>query len=104
MLTQSSLSLEYIRVPVSVKESGIAIDPTSDTVALAFPVEGVAPSQWEPGTWETDATTVPTTYLVRVLVGPSGDVELTAGLYDVWVRISDNPEIPARKAGNLQIV
>lgn len=104
MLTQSSLSLEYIRVPVSVKESGAPIDPTSDSVALAFPVEGEQPSLWNPGTWETDATTIPTTYLARVLVGPNGDIELTSGLYDVWVRITDNPEVPARKAGNLQIV
>lgn len=104
MLTQSSLSLEYIRVPVSVKESGSPIDPTSDSVALSFPTEGSAPTLWNPGTWETDATTTPTTYLARVLVGPNGDIELTAGLYDVWVRITDNPEVPARKSGNLQIV
>lgn len=105
MLSQSVDSLEYVLVPVSLKESGLLIDPTSDTVSLAFTAEGVAPvtGDWQTGTWETDATTTPDTYSARCLVGPNGDVTLAVGVYDVWVRVTDSPEVPVRKAGNLRI-
>ncbi len=32
----SSLSKEYVRVPVSAREDGAIVDPTSDVVAMAF--------------------------------------------------------------------
>jgi hypothetical protein len=34
------------------------------------------------------------TMQVRLLIGPSGDVQLTPGRYRLWVRIVDNPERP----------
>lgn len=106
MLSQSALSLEYVKVPVAARESGAAIDITSDVVEMAFTLQDVAPlsGDWEAAAWETDATTTPDTYLARCLVGPSGTATLTAGTYDVWVRVTDTPEIVARKAGNLEIV
>jgi hypothetical protein len=30
-------------------------------------------------------------------------VTLTDGLYDVWVRVTDSPEIPVKKAGQLEV-
>lgn len=106
MLTQAAASLEYVKVPVSLRESGSYIDPTGDTVQLAFMAEGEDPdvTDWHTGTWETDSTTVPTTYFARCLVGPTGDVVLVAGIYDVWIRITDSPEAPVLKTGNIQIV
>jgi hypothetical protein len=40
---------------------------------------------------------------VRVLVGPGGDITLTPGDWQEWVRILDNPEQPLRKPGVLVI-
>lgn len=106
MLTQSVLSLESVKVPVAVRLSGALINPTSDVVAMAFPAESVDPvtGDWQAAEWETDSSTVPVTYLAKCLVGPGGTIALSVGLYDVWVRVTDNPEVPARRAGNLEIV
>jgi len=99
----SSLSLEYVRVAVSATANGSVVNVSADIVTMAFPVTGVAPviGDWKSSSWETDATHTPATYYARCLVGPAGTVVLTAGTYDVWVKVTDNPEIPARKAGEL---
>ena len=99
----SSLSLEYVRVAVRATANGSAVDVSADTVTMAFPLAGVDPSvgDWKTSSWETDATSSPTVYYARCLVGPSGTVTLAEGTYDVWVKITDNPEVPARKAGEL---
>lgn len=104
-MNQSVLSLEYVRIPVSAKTSGVAVNPTSDSVLMAFPLEGVDPivGDWKTATWETDASTSPSTYFARCLVGPAGTITLAVGVYDVWVKITDSPEIPARHAGSLEI-
>lgn len=106
MLTLSSLSTEYVRVAVSATTSGAAVDPTADTVQMAFTAEGVAPvaGDWKTSSWEVDATTNPDTYYARCLVGPSGTVALSAALFDVWVKISDSPEVPIRKAGSIRVI
>lgn len=100
----SVLSTEYVRVPIAATSSGATVDPTGDTVQMAFPVHGVDPvnADWKAASWETDATITPHAYYARCLVGPS-QVVLAAGTYDVWVKVTDNPEIPARLAGQLQV-
>lgn len=105
MLTISALSLEYVRVAVSAEEDGVAVDPTGDTVQMAFPAQGVAPvaGDWKAATWETDATTEPDTRYARCLVGPGGTVTLAAGFYDVYVKVTDAPEVPILKAGQLRV-
>src|SRR6476469_5504856 len=93
----SALSKEYIRVQVSVKVSGANYDPTADAVAMAFMTAGAAPTgpDFKAGTWEADSTSNPPTYWARCLVGPGGGViTLAAGLYTVWVQITDVPEVP----------
>jgi hypothetical protein len=102
----SALSLEYVRVPVSATLSGVATNPTTDTVQMAFPATGVDPvaGDWKAATWEPDTSVTPNVYYARCLVGPGGTVTLAVGRWDVWLKVSDNPEIPARKAGLLQIV
>lgn len=99
-LTISSLSKEYIRVAVSAKESGTAVDPTSDTVTMAFvttdePVSG----DFKTASWETDNGK----YYARCLVGPGGTITLSDGLYSVWVKVTDSPEVPVLKAGTLMV-
>lgn len=103
----SALSKEYVRVRVQLKVNGIDTNPTSDAVSMAFMSGTTAPStgDFKTGSWETDATTSPATYWARCLVGPGGGViTLTAGLYNVWLQITDSPEVPVRKCGLLRVI
>ena len=105
VLVQSSLSLQYIRVPVSATLNGAVYDPTLSTVQLAFPVQGVAPvsGDLKAASWETDVTTSPPVHYARCLVGPGGAIVLTVGRYDVWVKITDSPEQVYTKVGVLVV-
>lgn len=106
-MQQSVLALQHVRVPVSADDvDGTNLDPTVDAVVMAFPVTDVDPiaGDWKTASWETDATTTPDTYYAKCLVGPGGTVTLAVGTYDVWVKVTDNPETPVLKAGHLEIV
>ncbi len=101
----SALSLEYIRVPVMATVNGQAANPTTDVVKMAF-LQGLStqPSvgDWKTASWDTGNGTGQ--YFAQCLVGPAGAVTLTAGTWYVWIQISDNPEIPVRQVGVLQVV
>jgi hypothetical protein len=104
---QDALSTEFVRVSIGAVEDGLTIDPTLDSLEMAFPVTGVSPvsGDWKSASWETDVSTSPVTYFARALVGPTGVVTLTEGLlYDVYVRITDSPEIVVRNTGALAIL
>ena len=101
MASLSALSLEYLRYQVTANVLGVPYTPTADTVQFAFPATGVAPSSWFSGSWETVGGS---TYFARCLVGPSGGVvTLAAGNYDVYIKITDSPEVPVRKVGTLTV-
>ena|SRR5579859_1813147 len=107
MLVISSLSNEYVRVPIAATNAGAVVDPSTDTVVLAFVAEGATPvsGDWKAGTWELDTTTTPTTtFYARALVGSAGVITLAAGVFDTWVKVSDNPEAPVKKAGPLRVI
>lgn len=100
----ASPTKEYIRVAVSATEAGADVDVSALPVSFAFTAIGAEPASWTGGAWETDATTDPDTYYARILVsgtGGGGGVELADGRYDVWVKVTDNPEVPARRVGRL---
>jgi hypothetical protein len=99
-------SLEYVRVPVYATSSGAQVNPTGDVVQMAFLPGSQAPESgdWKTASWDTDATTTPTTYRARCLVGPAGTVTLTRGTYTVWVKITDSPEVPVRAVGSLKVI
>lgn len=102
-MEQSSLSTEYVKVPVSVLVNGQYVDISSDAVQMAFPVRGVDPitGDWKTAIWESVDST---TYAACCLVGPvGGTIQLAKGAYDVWVKVTDSPEVPAKKAGFLRI-
>lgn len=91
-------TVEYVFVPVTVDGSA----PDSGlTVEVAMPAEGAAPATWVTAEWDAGRA--------RVLVAgddvkgdtASEDFALAAGRYDVWVKVTSTPEIPARKAGVL---
>ncbi len=102
-LTRPAQSLEFIKIPIGFTESGSALDPTTDQVAMAFVTEGAGvtgSTTFINGDWETDSSdTANPIYYARTLVGPGGDYVPSADTaIDVYVRISDSPEVPVKKA------
>lgn len=111
-LVRSAQSLEYIRVPVSTTDQhGAAINPSSDPVALAFIDSFTKPTSatsFISAAWEIDDS-VPASpvYYVKLLVGPApnGVYVPTAGTrVAVWVKVTDNPEVPIVQADYIQFV
>lgn len=105
MKRQSQASKEYIEVPVISRT-----DPTGDVVQMAFPTDD-NPTTWYNGSWDPAGAVdkMPgqgSVYLARCLVGPGGGVvTLTAQAapYNVYVKITDAPEVPVLKAGQVLI-
>lgn len=91
-LTLYAPTQEYVSVPVSAT----GLDISADVVELAF-THDTEPeeAQWLTAEWVAGAA--------RILIGTDGH-PLVAGAYTVWVRITDNPEIPVLQAGRLNIV
>lgn len=103
-LTISSLSTEYVEVFVRSTVHGYPHDPSADTVAMAFIPDSrdPGPSDWHTGSWDTIGAN---RWVAQCLVGPAaGGVPLAAGGYAIWVRVTDNPEVPVEQVGQLVIV
>lgn len=99
-VTVSASGSEYVRVPLAASIPGQAVDPTGDSVYLAFQsTDTPVSATWNAGTWEGPFGGV---YYVRVLVG-SGGVALSAGTYYVWVKVVDNPETIYRSCGQVVV-
>lgn len=109
MITRSVLDTEYLAFPVALTVGGTPINPTTDAVAFAFMP---SPANADPATgdWHTASwtTTGNGGYLAQVLVGPaSGGVvpaPAGAGLWNVWIKVTDNPQVPVWLAGTLKLV
>ena len=102
----SQLATEYLLVPVSATKAGVAYNPTGDTVQFAFmpqPTQVPQSGDWVSGAWDTDTSNVLYPYSAKCLIGPSGTVTLGIGTYTVYVKITDNPEIPVLVAAQLAI-
>lgn len=98
MLTIITGSTEFIEVIVSTTDN---INPTSDPVEFAFepPSEGIPePGDWGPGTWASTSSP----YVARAQPGAAPFV-LTDGIYQVFIRITDNPEVPIKSACMIRI-
>jgi hypothetical protein len=105
-ITLSHLSTEYVLIPVAVTKAGVSYNPTSDTVQFAFmstPTQIPGVSDWQTGAWDTDSTNILYPYTAKCLVGPAGTITLTDGTYVIYLKITDNPEIPVLVAGQLVI-
>jgi hypothetical protein len=95
-LQVSSASKQYVRVPVTETSGG---DPTTDAVAFAFPSPNQEPVTFYTGSWTTEAGI----YYAQCLIGPGTPTILAVAFYDVYVKISDNPETPVLLAGLLEV-
>jgi hypothetical protein len=86
----------YITAPAGV-------NPTGDTVQMAFlavpPPTQPTSLQWNTAAWQSTSTP----YIALCLVGPGGTIQLTAGQWYVWVKITASPEVPVKYAGILQV-
>jgi hypothetical protein len=98
-----STSLQYVGVDVRATLAGVATDPTSDTVKMAFVAPAAIPNSgdWNSATWSTDSTGKTPIYTAFCLIGPGGTIALTAGTYAVFVKVTDAPEIPVLPVAGL---
>lgn len=100
-LTLPASTLEYVHTDVTADA-----DPLSDVVAFAFTARGTQPvsADWLTGEWKPgQAWTAGQPVTARILAGAGGTYTPTAGsVVDVWVRVTDNPEIPVRRAGTVK--
>lgn len=106
MITQSALSLEYVAAAITATAAGTPVNPTADSVEFAFTTVTAKPvsGDWKTGTWDGTQPRPPgNAYIAHCLVGPGGTVELPAGRYTMWVRVTDNPERPVIPFGRLHI-
>jgi hypothetical protein len=113
MLQVPVSSLEYIKVKVTRDDGS---NPTSDPCYLAFLPDGESPPMgayvegagYYIGSWDT----IDGEYFAKTLIGTYETIipenpdipQLTVGFWNVWVKISDNPEIPVRKAGYIEVI
>ena len=89
---------EYVNVSVSSLE-----DLTGLTVELAFVPEGNPPTGWSPATWVSGETNLARILVVEPSAGIAGAVELDAGYFDIWARITNGDERTIIAAGRLEI-
>jgi hypothetical protein len=97
MRTLSQASLEYVQATVTALVADAPYNPTADTVAFAFLAPGTSPmgATWVTGSWaSTQSPTGNGSYTAQCLVGPAGATQLAPGSYQVWVKITDSPEVP----------
>jgi len=95
-------SIEYVRVLMTVEKDGAVFNPTSDVVKMTFTAVDslVGTETWYDSSWETAGIK----YFARCLIGPTpGKVELTHGTWFVWVKVTDNPETPIKRAGVIDV-
>jgi hypothetical protein len=103
--TFSAASQPQVLVPVSGRRNGAAVDPSADTVRVAFldePPETASPESgdWQSASWETNSTTDPDQYEVKTLVTAG---QLDPGTWYVWVEITDSPEVIAEYSGVIKV-
>lgn len=93
----------YVKAPISAKVNGATIDVTALTVSVAWKKPGDRPTagDFSAATWDTDATTNPTTYLAKRLVS-AGD--LAVGQWVMWVKVVRAPETFIEPAGMFEVV
>lgn len=95
-------TLELVRVTVSENSTDIS----GDDVQLAFVAPGFAPVEldWIDAAWEAGGPPWIATLIVGDGAAALDGAELDVGEYEVWVRVTDSPEIPVRAVFRLIIL
>lgn len=93
-------SVDYVQLNSGVPPD---VNAQADVVEFAFTSaddRSARPStpDWHTGEWFVSATKL----IARVLIGP-GVIPLAPDTYQVWVRVTDNPERPVQRAGAITI-
>lgn len=106
--SRSGASLQYVDAIVTATFRGAPYNPTADQVQFAFTVPGApltGSTTWYTGLWDGTSVLPGTVsdYTALCLVGPGGTTTLTAGQYQVSVKVTDNPEILVLSAYILKI-
>lgn len=94
MLTISSLSTEYVKIPIVDGPANL----TTLTVQMAIVPQGQDPvsGDWKSASWVGTSA--------AVLIGPATSLPLSKGVtYGVWVKITSSPEIPVLGPFDLHI-
>lgn len=94
MLTISSLSTEYVKIPIVDGPANL----TTLTVQMAIVPQGQDPvsGDWKSASWVGASA--------AVLIGPATALPLTKGVtYGIWVKITSSPEIPVLGPFDLHI-
>jgi hypothetical protein len=101
------LSLQYVGVPVKTTLlTGAAYNPTSDAVQMAFmptPTQVPQITDWQTAIWSAVTGNVVYPYAAYCLVGPGGTINPGIGNYIIYLKVTDNPEVPVIIAGQLEI-
>ena len=103
----SKLSTQYFSVPLAATKAGAAYNPTTDALQFAFmptPTQTPVNADWVSGVWESVPSNIIYPYNAKCLVGPSGVTALTSGSYNVYMKVTDSPEVPVFVAGTLGIM
>ena len=105
--TISSVSTQYVLVPVRAWNQGQPYNPTALPVAIAFIDGWGKPTEedWNPdeSSWASTST-VNGYYQAQCLVGPGEDaVDLAVGAWNMWIQVTGDPEIPEIVCGTLTI-
>lgn len=103
----SSLSRQWVGIPVkTINLAGVPYNPTADLVQMAFMPQATQvpqPTDWQVAVWAAVTGNILFPYAAYCLVGPGGTIQLGIGTYVVYLKVTDNPEIPVLIAGQLEI-
>jgi len=81
------------------------IDPTGSVVAFAFTQDNTRPTTWTAGAWTSTWSGGRATATTPTIGGATSGatVELAAGTWLAWVRVTDSPEVPVRQCGVVRL-
>lgn len=96
-VTLSALTREYLRLDVTSED-----DLAGTGVEVAFVALGQDPAEID---WVTaDSWAIEdSTWRARILIGPGGTTDPGQGDHQIWMRLTDTPEIIVRRTDTLTL-
>lgn len=88
--TVPASSTEYLHIPVTDGSAGIPGE-----IAVIASCNEPVEADWKSATWDDGS--------YKLLLGPDGDLTLTAGTYTAWVRLDAAPENVVRRSGPVRV-